>query len=287
MGVTDVLQVAYVTCYDPVQVVESLPKPVFPVKMEVRCPPTRTCDTPDETFSTPEYPANIMTPETPYIPSTTVYFDNPASRPPASSKTWRQDEFVEAFAEQVEMLESERDGGNTGVEMGSLTVVEIPQAYLTTDPETGSVVAKPGLYGDKAEMTLARFTRDGTIRATKIRSEVEESIPDESRALTRLTRLVEATAKPTRYGKQTQADPGRARYYTEAESEKYNDPSLMPAVYEPNTISGDMTRPLSPFIDELGEFLPALVRRSELVTTAKLTGEERQETTFRAENIIK
>jgi len=287
MAVTiDSKRIAYLTEYDPVAVVESLPKPVFPVKMTIRCPPTREGDTSDETYSTPEYPVDIVEPTTRYVPSTTVHFDNPASRPPSSAKVWQAGEFTTAFTEQIGVLNEERSEDDPVAQLTSLTVVEVPQAYLTTDVERGSIAVKPDLYEDEAEITLAQFIRNASISATEIKSEIEGSIPKRSRALTHLTEFIEAVAKPTRYGKQTRSEPGRARYYTEPEAEKYNDLSVTPAVYRSDFIGGDSTRPLSPFIDELDAFLPSLFRNSDLIRTAVLSGEEQQETTFRAESII-
>lgn len=278
------LRIAYLTESNPIELVESLPKPVFPVKLTVRCPPTRAGDVSHPTYSEPDYPVTAALPKTPYIPQSTVYFDNPASRPPTGEQVWRPQAFLDTFAEQVAAIRDERAADAVPIRIQSATLVEIPYTYLTTDQETGQPVAKPALYEDEAEFTIVEFSPDGSVSATQIRDEIE-GLAGESVSPTRLTRMVEATAKPTRRGRGTQQNPGRARYYTTSEAEKTGNLSRTPAVYAVDSTPGQ-TRPLSPVAQSLSEFTPQLVNDADIVDAGKLTGENREETTFVAEDII-
>lgn len=279
-------KVAFLTNHDPETVLDELPGIVFPVKMQLHYPLSRESDVTDGTYSTPEYPVDIHTPETPYIPETTVYFDNPAIRPPTGTKPWPVAEFVERVTEQVSYVEGNGNNAETTLQLLSLTVAEIPQHYLTTDAETGAPAAKPDLYKQNGEITIAQFKRDASFSATDVRAELEDALPGETRTPTRLTKLVTATAKPARFGQGTTANAGQARYFTASEAEKNNDLSLTPAVYQPRKLGGEEARPLAPFIDELDSFLPGLTRQTDLVATARFAGQEREETTFHAEEVF-
>lgn len=283
-GIHDELRIAYLTESHPITLLENLPNPVFPVKLTIRCPPTRDGDSNHPTYSQPEYPVDTAVPQAPYIPQHTVYFDNPASRPPADKQVWGTQEFIDTFSEQLDALTDQRTEDAVPTRVLSATFVEIPYTYLTTDQETGNPVAKPDLFEDEAEFTIVEFSPDGGVSATRIRDEIE-GLAGESVSPTRLTRMVEATAKPTRRGRGTQQNPSRTRYYTESEAEKTGDLSRTPAIYAVDGVAGE-TRPLSPIVQSLGEFIPQLAQTDEIMDSAKLTGENREKTTFIAENII-
>lgn len=283
-GDAEELRIAYLTEADPIALLESLPNPVFPVKLTIECPPTREGDVSHPTYSKPDYPINTALPQTPYIPQSTVYFDNPASRPPSSEQVWRPQGFVDAFNEQIEAIRDERSDDAVPTRIISATLVEIPYTYLTTDQETGEPIAKPDLYEDEAELTIVEFSPDGSISATRIRDEME-GLAGESVSPTRLTRMVEAIAKPTRRGRRTQQNPGRARYYTTSEAEKSGELSRTPAVYAVDALGGE-TRPLSPVVQDLSKFAPQLVTEADIVDAGKLTGQSREKTTFVAEDIV-
>jgi len=282
------IRIAYLAEYDPITLVESLPKTVFPIKMTVEYPLTNNTDSVDTTHTTPEYPVDIQVPHTPYIPETTIYFDNPASRPRAKQHPWTQSEFTQKFREQLSYIKNQRSD-EVKPRVTSITAVEIPYAYLTTDSETGNPAAKPELYEDEAEIAIVEFSRDASISATEIKSKLDDSLPGQSRSPIRLTKLIEATTKESRYGNITQQNPGRGRYYTAAEAEKSGELSRSPAVYAPDNETSTQTRPLSPFIDELEQFIPVLIRECEpdIMNRAKLTGQNEEKTTFHASDIIK
>jgi hypothetical protein len=282
------VRIAYLTEYDPIKIIESLPKTVFPIKMAVEYPLTSETDSIDNTHSTPEYPVDIQVPHTPYIPETTIYFDNPASRPPANQKPWTRSEFLDKFKDQLSYI-SEQRFDEVQPRVTSITTIEIPYAYLTTDTETGNPVAKPELYEDEAEIAITEFARDASIRATEIKSEINDSLPGQAQSPMRLTKLIEATAKKSRYTDGTQQNPGRARYYTTSEAEKSGELSRTPAVYAPDTKVNTDARPLSPYMDKLEQFIPVFLRTCEpdIINRAKLTGQEREKTTFHANDIIK
>ena len=268
--------------------VDALPKTVFPVKLTVEYPLTRDGDSIDSSHSTPEYPVDIRVPHTPYIPESTVYFDNPASRPPVKQQAWSQSTFLNQFDKQLSYVDSQRSD-EVQPRVTSLTVAEIPYAYLISDPETGNPVAHPGLYEDEGNMTIIQFARDASVRATDIRNELDDSLPGDSRSPIRLTKLIEVTAKTSRFGTGTQQNPGRARYYTRSEAENSGDLSRTPAVYAPESKPNPDTRPLSPFIDDLEQFAPVFARECEsnIFERVKLTGQNRETTTFHAVDIIR
>jgi len=283
----DDIRIAHLTEYNPISLIEVLPKPVFPVKISVEFPYTRDSDTVDDSHSTPEYPVDVQIPTIPYIPETTVYFDNPASRPPLDKQVWTVDDFHRQFADQISYISNQRSD-EVQPRVTAVTLVEIPYLYLTTDSDTGATVAKPSLYEDEGEMVILEFSRDASISATNIKSELSEGLPGESRSPIRLTKLMEATAKPSRLADGTQQTPGRARYYTTGEAVNSGDLSRTPAVYAPEDELKAETRPLSPFIDQLDQFAPVFVRECEpeLIDRIKLTGENREKTTFHATDII-
>jgi len=141
---------------DPISVIESLPPAVFPVTAKVELNRSSTDDSYHSEYRTPEYPVDMSVPtEDPYIPTQTVYFDNPAERPPSEVKSWRPTEFVNKIGEVVDFYEDETNLPAENLYLSGLCVVEIPSRYLSFDQ--GQPAADPALYEDNAEMTLAYF----------------------------------------------------------------------------------------------------------------------------------
>lgn len=283
-GITDELQIAYLREVHPIPLLENLPAPVFPVKLTIECPPTRNSDSSHPEYSAPEYPVNTAIPQTPYIPRSTVYFDNPASRPPAGSQVWKPKEFISALSAQLNAITDDRRQTELPTRVLSATFVEIPYVYLTTDQQTGQPVAKPDLFNNEAEFSLIEFAPDGGVSAAHIQDEID-GLAGESVSPRRLRQLVVATAKPTRHEQGTQHRPSRTRYYTETEADNTGELSRTPAVYAVDDVAGE-TRPLSPIIKNLDNCLPQLAQADDIVASATLAGETREKKTFIAEEII-
>ncbi|MGB9985774.1 hypothetical protein [Salarchaeum japonicum] len=123
-----------VTEHDPVTVVDELPQCVFPVTATVELQRSIADDDPYEDVHPPEYPVEVREPQSvPYVPETTVYFDNPAERAPGGEQTWNPREFVTAMSEVTTQLgESPADPDElrlTGLVIAELTGHGVDSAY--------------------------------------------------------------------------------------------------------------------------------------------------------------
>ena len=250
------------------------------------CSPT---DTAHEQFRSPDYPVDLQQPRTPYIPETTVYFENPARRPRDGTAVWRSRAFCDRLTEILDHVTDTTTATEDALALLELEVVEVPTEFVTTDPETGETIATPDLYENEAELRIARFEKEGSLTATQVRDRLDDALPGESRTPTRLTRIEEVHAKPSRQGRTTTGSAGRAKYYTETDAENVDSLDLTPAVYQLRQLSrdGDRTRPLTPVLSDLDSMLPELMRGCpDLVSTVKFVGEERERTQFHATEVL-
>ena len=204
---------------DPIEVLESLPPTVFPVSAKIQLDRTSVTDQVYQDYNPPEYPVEVRVPaDVPYIPQSTVYFDNPAERHPKNTSPVPVDDFIEGLEEIADHLERETITDPQRLYLTGLCVVEVPPQYLLV--EEGKHGVKPAFYEENAEMTLAYFQKDNSLSAHSVREELEESLPGETRSPLELIRLDEVVAKPSRLGRGTTRRAGRARYFTEKEAEK-------------------------------------------------------------------
>ena len=285
---TNTITAVLLTEHAPATILEKLPEAVFPVRMKIALPHQRSEDSAHRTFAQPEYPVTVRTPETPYIPETTVYFDNPVERAPDGDKMWRPSDFADAMGEVRDNLDDTAGVDPDNLTLTELDVVEVPDRFLTTDGVTGDIVVKPRLYKKQAEMTVARFGKEGTLSASSVRERLEGALPGESRTPVQLIELMEVQAKQQRHGAETQSTGGRAQYYTETDAEKAGDLSLTPAVYrlEATGQPNDNARPLRVAYSELSSFLPQLMRGGdEVVASVTFVGQTQERTVFQAEDV--
>jgi len=283
---TDRAVTAILRILDPIEVIESLPPTAFPVSAKVHLDRASREDYPYETYRPPDYPVEVRVPaEAPYIPETTVYFDNPAERPPKNAHVVSSGEFVDGLEEIATHLEEDTATDPQRLYLTGLCVVEVPPRYLTFDD--GEHAVKPALYEENAEMTLAYFQKDNSLSAHDVREELEEALPGETRTPLELIRLDEVTAKPSRLGRGTTQQAGRARYFTEREAEKSDDLDASPAIWKVNRLrrASDTARPLEAVIEEYERFLPALAE-TELLRELTFIGETRTVERFYAEQVL-
>lgn len=283
-------RIALLTESDPLVVLDTLPKAVFPIRLRLRLNSGAEHDSRDQMYQEPDYPVTLRHPDTPYIPETTVRFDNPALRPIQGTKAWGKTDCIEKMADLIAHLDGVPGVDPEDLSLTELDVVEVPGHLLTTDTETGDVGVKPELYNRREEMVLARFQKDGRVSASQVRDRLEDALPGEERTPIRLVEIQEVTGKPTRLGENTQNRAGRAQYFTEHDAEKVNDLSLTPAVYRLRHLSrpGDRSRPLSPVIGNINEFLPTLSREApDLVETMTFAGDELEQTVFHAREVYR
>jgi len=276
--------------HDPLNVLEQLPAAVFPIRLKLELSRNRGMDSEDGTFRPPEYPVPIRRPKGSYIPETTVYFDNPAERPPSNEQVWTLEDFEERMEELLAKIKEDSPVDPGELMLLELDVVEVPEQYLTTDPESGTMAVKPELYKREAVMRIGRFEKDGTLTASDVRDRLDDALPGESRTPTRLTEVKEVHAKESREGSTTQRSGGRAQYHTDSDAENNNDLSLTPAIYrlQHQSRSGDRSRPLNPVLSELDQFLPCLTSQaSDLLNSLTFVGEERDRTVFHAREVLK
>ena len=280
---------ALLTDHDPRSVLDRLPNTVFPMRVKLKLSRARDTDTPHETFSGSDYPVDVQQPQTPYIPETTVYFENPARRPRDGASLWQPDEFSDRLTEILDHLDETTPVTPDDLTLLELETVEVPAHFVTSDPETGNIIVKPDLYEKNAKLRIACFQKEGSLTATNVRDRLEDALPGETRTPTRLTRIEEVHAKPSRQGRTTTGSAGRAKYYTETDAEQVDSLDLTPAVYQLQRLSddSDRTRPLAPVLSELDSLLPDLLKHCpDLVATVKFVGEERERTQFHANEVL-
>jgi hypothetical protein len=271
---------------DPASVIEELPPTVFPVTAKVALKRSYTGDSPHGTYRTPEFPVDVRVPtETPYIPEQTVYFDNPAERPPDGVSAWRPSEFIDSIGELEVFFDEETRATTDRLYLTGLCIVEIPSLYLTHDD--GQQAAEPGLYDENGEMTLAYFKKDSSLTAHKVREHLGDALPGETRTPLQLTRLDEVHAKPARTGRGTVGDSGRRRYFSEREAAKSNNEEMIPGVWKADRVASasESYRPLDAVVTQLDEFLPAL-SDSELLESVTFQGTVEESERFFAETIL-
>jgi len=271
---------------DPISVVESLPPAVFPVTAKLELNRSSTDDSHHPEYRTPDYPIDMCVPtEDPYIPTQTVYFDNPAERPPSSASAWRPTEFIDKIEEVIDFYENETNLPAENLYLTGLGIVEIPSRYLSFDQ--GQPVADPKLYEENAGMTLAYFQKDSSLTAHQVREDLGDALPGETRTPMQLTRLDEVTAKPSRIGRDTVGKAGRRRYYSDREATKSGNEEMTPAIWMVDRVDGaaEESRPLDSVITEIDQFLPALTDTS-LLQTVTFQGSIEETERFYAEAII-
>lgn len=278
---------AVLTEHDPLELIKTLPKPVFPISMQIGLSPRRSDDATDAEYRKPSYPVSINHVESAYIPETTVHFDNPVERAPDGKSVWRPIEFTENLSEIRSHLSDVENVDTDRLALSSVSLAKIPVQYLTTDKETGDTVAKPSLYERNAEATIGRFDRIGTLNATAVRDTFAEALPGETRTPTRLAQVKEVTMKESRQGRGSAGKSSTTRYYTEADAENVDDLGKTPAVYGlPSTRSqDDRIRPLSPILNSLESMFPTLVGETDLVEMVKFRGQMASRQTFHAEEV--
>ncbi|WP_440009166.1 hypothetical protein [Halomicrococcus sp. SG-WS-1] len=272
---------------DPIAAIESLPPTVLPVSMKLELGKTTAGDKVHETLSTPEYPVDVRVPKGRYIPASTIHFDNPAERPPRNTKAWRPERFCEKLSELLEELEDFSHIDTSRIYLNGISVVELPPRYTTTDRETGQTVSTPRLYKDEGEMTLAYFRREGGLTATRVRDDLDTAMPGQSLSPPQLVQIKEVSAKPARSSRDTQQPAGRHKYYTEEEAARTNKSDSIPAVWKLRRVAspGESIRPLTPVLDEIDEFVPAL-SESELFQPTEFKGQTKQREQFYAEEVL-
>lgn len=166
-----------------------------------------------------------------------------------------------------------------------LCVVEIPAQYVTS--RDGEVVPTHSLYKEQGKMTLAYFRKESSLSAHRVRSELEDALPGETRTPLQLTQLSEVHAKEVKSDRTTRMKSGRTRYFTHSEADKYGKPELTPGIWKLQRITGanETTRPLEPVLPEINQFIPSL-SNTDLMQRVTFTGETYEREQFLAENVL-
>lgn len=271
---------------DPIEVIESLPPTVFPVSAKIHLGRTSRDDHAYQDYRPPKYPVEVRRPaEAPYIPETTVHFDNPAERPPKNATPVSTADFVDGLNEIADHLESETPTDPQRLYLTGLCAVEVPSQYLTF--EDGSHGVKPALYDEHAGMTMAYFQKDNSLSAHRVREELDDALPGETRTPLELIRIDEVTAKPSRLGRGTARQAGRARYFTDREAAKAGKTDATPGIWKIKRLRrpGDDARPLETVLSEYDRFLPALAE-TDLLKELTFVGQTRTTERFFAEQVL-
>lgn len=272
---------------DPLTAIECLPPTVFPVTMTLELGRTTISDKTHSELSIPNYPIDVRIPQGPYIPESTVHFDNPAERPPRNRKPWTPTEFGEAIENMLTELEEEGSADTDRLYMNGLVVVEIPPRFATQDEVTGQSVASADLYTDEGDMTLAYFSREGSLSASRVREDLDTAMPGQSRSPLQLVQIKEVTAKPSRSSRQTQGSAGRRRYYTESEADRTGKTEATPGIWKLNNIAavGESYRPLNSALSSIDQFIPAL-SEMDVIQSLSFRGQRETQERFYAEEVI-
>ncbi|MDQ2051687.1 hypothetical protein RBH26_14500 [Natronolimnohabitans sp. A-GB9] len=271
---------------DPIEIIESLPPTVFPVSAKIQLDRTSREDHAYRDYRPPDYPVEVRVPaEAPYIPETTVHFDNPAERPPKNAHPVSTAEFVDGLEEIANHLEEDTATDPQRLYLTGICIAEVPSQYLTFDD--GAHAVKPALYEENAEMTIAYFQKDNSLSAHNVREDLDEALPGETRTPLELIRLDEVIAKPSRLGRGTTRRAGRARYFTEHEAEKAGSVDTTPAIWQVKRLRrpGDGSRPLEAVLDEYYRFLPGLAE-TDLIRELTFVGQTRTVERFYAEQVL-
>lgn len=283
---SDRVRSVVLTEHDPLVVLEMVPRTVFPVSMQVELGRTRGADNEYTEHDQQQLPVEPRLPDPePYIPTTTIYFDNPAERAPDGQTMWRPDDCIKSLRKLLEHFEAETDVDPDRLLVQRVTFAEVSAQYLTTDG--GDLVVSPKLYEEQGEFSVVTFDRDTSLTATRIRDQLDNALPGNTRTPLQLTEIVEATAKPSRLGKGTTQQASRKQYYTENDAERHNDLSVTPKIWQPRRTTTESmdARPIGPALDDLDKFIPNLAG-SELVEKLTFTGESRTQERFYADGIL-
>jgi hypothetical protein len=270
----------------PQTVIEQLPQDVWPVTAKLSLDRSSTHDRSHDEYTTPEYPVEVRQPRgVPYIPESTVYFDNPAERPPGDTKAWRPHEFREAMDEILAFFDEDTAVDTERLYVTGLCVVEIPAQYVRSDD--GGIVPTHSLYEEHGEMTLAYFQKESSLSAHRVRSELDEALPGETRTPLQLTQISEVRAKEVKSDRTTRMKSGRTRYFTHSEADKYGKPELTPGIWKLRRITGanEEARPLEPVMSDIDRFAPSLAD-TDLMQHVTFTGETYEREEFLAENVL-
>jgi len=152
---------------DPRTVIERLPNTVFPVMIRFALQKSTSGDRTRVAKDT-RLPCRRANSTGAYIPQSTVYFDNPAERPPRNAAAWRPREFVDSLSELLDEIEDSPHVDPDRLQFTDLCVAEIAPRYTTSDPQTGDTVATPELYGDQ-ETSHSGISVVGSLSATEVR----------------------------------------------------------------------------------------------------------------------
>jgi hypothetical protein len=272
--------------HDPITVLETLPRTVFPVSARIELGRTIGDDTPYTDHDRPSLPVEPRLPEpVPYIPETTVYFRNPAERAPDGRTAWTAQECATELAHLLDHFEAHTNTDPERLRLRGLCLAELPAQYLTMND--GHHAASPKLYEENGVITLTYFQHDLSLAAHNVRDELDEALPGRTRSPLQLVRLDRLTAKPARHGEETIQRASRCRYYTETEAEQYNNLSLTPAVWKlkRTMTSRQSARPLGTILSQLDEFCPTIAE-SPLVRELTFTGETGTQERFYADDIL-
>ena len=272
---------------DPRAVIERLPDTVFPVMIQFGLQKSTSGDRPHESLTTPEYPVDVRLPQGPYIPQSTVYFDNPAVRPPRHTPAWRPREFLTSLSELFDELGESPRVDMDRLLLSQVRVVEVAPRYTTTDPETGDTVTTPELYSDRADLTLGTIRRESGLSAARVRDALDTAMPGDTRSPLQLTQITEATAKPARASRITQQPTGRHRYFTENEAERLDQLDATPAVWmlDHAASPAESHRPLDPVLSEIERFFPRLAE-GDLLDHIQLRGRTETREQFYADEVV-
>jgi hypothetical protein len=272
---------------DPRTVIERLPNTVFPVMIRFSLAKSTSGDRTHESLSTPDYPVDVRIPQGEYIPESTVYFDNPAERPPRNTTAWRPYEFIDSLSELLDEIDDSPHVDSDRIQFTDLCVAEIASHYTTSDPDTGDTVATPELYRDQGDITLGYFRREGSLSATKVRDSLDTAMPGETRSPPQLIQITEATAKPARSSRETQQPAGRHKYYTEGEAERVDRLDATPANWMLDRVApaSGSHRPLDPVLSEIDRFFPRL-NETDLLEFVQLRGRTETSERFYANEVL-
>ena len=213
------------------ELANQLPTNVYPVKVGVELTRPHDQDQSFKRMRQPEYPVTVReSSHAPYVPPTTVHFQNPYEFPPKGANKWRFEPFAEGLAEIVSEVEKQYPEVSQRLYLNNLVLCEIPEEYARE--VDGKRDWDRSLYEDRADFRAGYFKKRPRITDDEIQEELGPRLPGNVIKPLRLTEIKEVNAKEHRGDEKTTAASTRRKYFTSGQAERYGDNSLAPTKWD-------------------------------------------------------
>lgn len=211
------------------------PETVFPVKIDIKLARTKAEDeTVEDSNGHPikpkDYPAELrVSAPAPYMPQTTVHFENPVEYPKSGIKWWRFEEFLHQVQKALDRADQFAPTGGVPSDrfyFSKMTLCEVPEQYVFRGDD-GRYNVETDMYEERAEVHIGRFTQRPKITDEEVRDDMGDALPGRVLKPLRLTRIRQCNVKETRGGSEA-LQHTKTRYFTEGQAKQYSNLKLAP-----------------------------------------------------------